>query len=43
MPAQPLLIAAADCDEVLAMVDQQADVKRRAVQVRCRGASRFLP
>ena len=33
MPAQPLLIAAAGGDEVLAVVDQQADVKRGAVEV----------
>jgi hypothetical protein len=34
VPAQPLLIAAPSGDEVLAMVDQQADVQRRAVQMR---------
>ena len=34
MPAQPLLIAAAGCDQILAMVDEQANVERGAVQVR---------
>ena len=34
MPAQPLLIAAAGGDQVLAVVDQQANVERGAVQVR---------
>ena len=34
MPAQPLLILAASGDEILAMVDQQANVERRAVEVR---------
>jgi hypothetical protein len=34
VPAQPLLIAGARVDQVLAMVDEQADIERRAVQVR---------
>jgi hypothetical protein len=34
MPAQPLLVGGACGDQILAMVDQQANVERRAVQVR---------
>ena len=34
MPAQPLLVLAASGDQILAMVDQQANVERGAVQVR---------
>jgi hypothetical protein len=41
MPAQPLLVLAASGDQILAMVDQQANVERGAVQVR--GGSRSLP
>ena len=36
MPAQPLLLLAASRDEVLAVVDQQTNVERLAVQVRSR-------
>ena len=36
MPAQPLLIAGAGGDQILAMVDQQANIERRTVQVRSR-------
>ena len=34
MPAQPLLVAGAGRDQILAMVDEQTDVERGAVQVR---------
>ena len=34
MPAQSLLVAGAGGDQVLAVVDQQANIERRAVQVR---------
>src|SRR5215211_2464688 len=34
MPAQPLLVGRACRDQILAMVDEQANVERRAVQVR---------
>ena len=36
VPAQPLLLAGTGRDEVLAVVDQQANVERHAVQVRSR-------
>ena len=34
MPAQPLLVARAGRDQILAMVDEQTNVERGAVQVR---------
>jgi hypothetical protein len=34
MPAQPLLVTGSCGDQILAMVDQQANVERGAVQVR---------
>ena len=36
MPAQPLLVPGSSRDQVLAMVDEQANVECRAVQVRAR-------
>jgi hypothetical protein len=36
VPAQPPLILAAGGDQVLAMVDQQPNIERRAVRVRPR-------